>query len=243
MNHSTLSRVLPLAILVLLTGLVAASAIAHAQTNSAPSPESLSLAQGIDKLISVVLPSLVVSIATAGLGYMKENSPGTFDPVKLIATFIVAIIVGVASALYGLSYNSIVTYLANAGATVYIYWIAQLIATKWGYKITPTPSATTTLPATTPPATTPPAATTPVVASTPEDLTVRIVDGDGDPVAGAKLDWYDEHGHLSGVTDSNGWIDLGVGTIAKYQITASGFVTVNGVGAPPAVYHLSPAAA
>jgi F0F1-type ATP synthase assembly protein I len=105
----------------------------------APSESTLAIAEAFQKIASVVVPAIVVALVTSGLGYLKSNTPDTFDPAKLIATLIIAFIVGVGTSLYGLNYTEVTTYLTNGGLTVYIYWFAQWIAAKIGFKVVAKP--------------------------------------------------------------------------------------------------------
>jgi hypothetical protein len=109
--------------------------------DTAPSDSTLAVADAIQKIATVVIPAIAVALVTSGLGYLKNNSPDTFDPAKLIATLVIAFIVGVGTSLYGLSADQITTYLTNGQLTIYIYWIAQIIAARIGFKIVKKPPA------------------------------------------------------------------------------------------------------
>jgi len=109
--------------------------------DTAPSESTLAVAEAIQKIATVVIPAIAVALVTSGLGYLKSNTPDSFDPAKLIATLIIAFIVGIGTSLYGLSYTEVTTYLTNAGLTIYIYWMAQWIAAKMNFKIVAKPKA------------------------------------------------------------------------------------------------------
>lgn len=95
-----------------------------------------------------IIPATVVSaLVTSVLGYMKQTDPAiNFELDKFTATLIIGFAVGIIMCLAGVDYVTAYEYIAQGGLTIYIYWIAKIIAKKAGWikpGPAPTPAAAT----------------------------------------------------------------------------------------------------
>jgi hypothetical protein len=58
------------------------------------------------------------------------------------ATAIIGLLIGVLTVIFGWDYTTAAEWLANGAVTLYIYWIAKIIAIKAGWIKLPQPQAT-----------------------------------------------------------------------------------------------------
>lgn len=81
-----------------------------------------------------ILPATIMSaLATCILGYLKASDPEEFELNKFIATAIIGFVVGIIMCISGVEYATAYDYLAQGGLTIYIYWIAKIVAKKAGW--------------------------------------------------------------------------------------------------------------
>lgn len=88
-----------------------------------------------------VLPvAVLIGIINAGLGYFRTTPPEDFDLVKLIVTMLISGLIGVLTVGLGWSYEEAQEWLANGTLTLWLYWLAKIIAMRVGWVPT-TPKA------------------------------------------------------------------------------------------------------
>ena len=74
-----------------------------------------------------------MGVATSILGYLRSTPPESFELDKFLATVIISLIMGILTLGFGWDYTVAEQWLANGCTTLYIYWIAKIIAIKVGW--------------------------------------------------------------------------------------------------------------
>jgi len=77
--------------------------------------------------------AVLVGLFTCLLGYFKQTPPEQFNLAKFLYTALISLIIGVATIYGGWTYMEVQQWLANGALTLYIYWIAKVIAKKLGW--------------------------------------------------------------------------------------------------------------
>ena len=77
-----------------------------------------------------ILASFFVSFITTLLGYFRTTDPESFNLGKFIATIIIGVCIGMVTSILGWDYATAQEWLAQAGLTIWIYWLAGIIAKK-----------------------------------------------------------------------------------------------------------------
>jgi len=77
--------------------------------------------------------AIIMGIFTCLLGYFKQTPPEQFDLAKFLYTALISLIIGIATIYGGWTYTEVQEWLANGALTLYIYWIAKVIAKKLGW--------------------------------------------------------------------------------------------------------------
>jgi hypothetical protein len=77
-----------------------------------------------------LVPAIFLGAVTATLGYLQKTNPTDFDPLKLVTTIIISCVIGTITVVTGWDYTTATEWFANAGLTVWVYWILQIIAVK-----------------------------------------------------------------------------------------------------------------
>ena len=91
-----------------------------------------------------VLPiAILMGLLTSLLGYLKQTPPEKFELDKFLATAMISVIMGILTLGFGWDYTTAQEWLANGAVTLYIYWIAKIIAIKAGWIKLPQPTAQT----------------------------------------------------------------------------------------------------
>jgi len=118
-------------IFFVVVSLVMASApLAFAQGEPAPAPELQPIYE-IFKTIGYAAPiAVLVGLVTCIFGYLKSTPPEEFKLVEFIYTFLISLIIGIATIYGGWTYAQISEWLANGCLSVWLYWIAKIIAKK-----------------------------------------------------------------------------------------------------------------
>jgi len=86
--------------------------------------------------------AVLVGLVTCIFGYLKSTPPEEFKLVEFIYTFLISLIIGIATIYGGWTYAQISEWLANGCLSVWLYWIAKIIAKKlsWIPKATGPPA-------------------------------------------------------------------------------------------------------
>ena len=91
-----------------------------------------------------VLPiAILMGLLTSMLGYLKQTPPEKFELDKFLATAMISVIIGILTVGFGWDYMTAQEWLANGATTLYIYWIAKIMAIKAGWIKLPQPQTTT----------------------------------------------------------------------------------------------------
>jgi hypothetical protein len=117
-----------------LTVAVCVVPLAYAQEPTPPQP-ALQPIYEVFKAVGYALPvALLVGLLTCLLGYLKATPPEQFKLENFIYTALISLIVGVATLYGGWTYVQVEEWLGNGALTIYIYWVAKIIAKKlkWG---------------------------------------------------------------------------------------------------------------
>ena len=84
--------------------------------------------------IGLVIPiAVVVGMVNSILGYLRSTPPEEFELDKFLATIIISLLIGIVSIGLGWTYEQAEQWLANGAVTLYVYWIAKIIAIKVGW--------------------------------------------------------------------------------------------------------------
>jgi hypothetical protein len=88
----------------------------------------------IFKTIGYAAPvALLMGLVTCFLGYLKATPPEDFSLTAFIYTALISLIIGIATIYGGWTYAEIEQWLGNGALTLYLYWIAKIIAKKLGW--------------------------------------------------------------------------------------------------------------
>ena len=77
-----------------------------------------------------ILASFLVSFITTLLGYFRTTKPENFNLGKFIGTLIIGLCIGLTTGFAGWDYTTAEQWLAQAGLTIWIYWLAGIISKK-----------------------------------------------------------------------------------------------------------------
>jgi hypothetical protein len=94
----------------------------------------------IFKTIGYAAPiAVLMGLFTCFLGYLKATPPEDFSLTAFIYTALISLIIGIATIYGGWTYAEIEQWLGNGALTLYLYWIAKIIAKKlgWATQISP----------------------------------------------------------------------------------------------------------
>jgi len=81
-----------------------------------------------------------MGLVTSFLGYLRNTPPEKFELDKFLATAIIGVIIGILTIGFGWDYTTAEEWLANGAITLYIYWIAKIIAIRIGWIKLPQPT-------------------------------------------------------------------------------------------------------
>lgn len=79
--------------------------------------------------------ALIMGLVNCLLGYLKSTPPESFDLTHFIFTALISLIIGIATIYGGWSYVNVEEWLANGSLTLYLYWIAKVIAKKLNWVV------------------------------------------------------------------------------------------------------------
>lgn len=74
--------------------------------------------------------AILVGLVTCIFGYLKSTPPEEFKLVEFIYTALISLIIGIATIYGGWTYAQISEWLANGCLSIWLYWIAKIIAKK-----------------------------------------------------------------------------------------------------------------
>jgi hypothetical protein len=74
--------------------------------------------------------AVLVGLVTCMFGYLKSTPPEEFKLVEFIYTVLISLIIGIATIYGGWTYAQISEWLANGCLSIWLYWIAKIIAKK-----------------------------------------------------------------------------------------------------------------
>ena len=86
--------------------------------------------------------AILMGLLTSLLGYLKQTPPESFELDKFLATAMISVIMGILTLGFGWDYTTAQEWLANGAITLYIYWIAKIIAIRIGWIKLPQPQPT-----------------------------------------------------------------------------------------------------
>lgn len=122
------------AALVMVAVSVSSTSIVWAQngneTETVPTP-ALQPIYEVFKSIGYAAPiAVLVGLITCILGYLKSIPPEEFSLTAFIYTALISLIIGIATIYGGWTYAQISEWLANGCLSIWLYWIAKIIAKK-----------------------------------------------------------------------------------------------------------------
>ena len=78
-----------------------------------------------------ILIAFFTAFVNTMLGYFRNTPPEEFDVGKFVATLLIAISVGFITVYMGWTYEEATEWLAQAGLTIWLYWIAAIIVKRF----------------------------------------------------------------------------------------------------------------
>jgi hypothetical protein len=115
---------------VVVSLVMASAPLAFAQGESVPTPGFQPIYE-VFKSIGYAAPiAVLVGLVTCIFGYLKSTPPEEFKLVQFIYTFLISLIIGIATIYGGWTYAQISEWLANGCLSVWLYWGAKIIAKK-----------------------------------------------------------------------------------------------------------------
>jgi small basic protein len=144
MRKRSFAVVFFVAVTLVMVATVSSTPVVWAQNGNETIPISPGLQPiyEIFKAIGYATPiAVLVGLVTCLIGYLKATPPEEFKLVNFIYTFLISLIAGIATIYGGWTYGEIEQWLGNGALTLYIYWIAKIIAKKlkWGTQATGPP--------------------------------------------------------------------------------------------------------
>jgi len=113
-----------------LTILFCSVQLVFAQGGPAPTPGFEPIYE-VFKALGYAAPiALIMGLVTSLLGYLRETPPENFELAKFLYTALISLIIGVATIYGGWTYAQVQEWLANGCLTMYLYWVAKVIAKK-----------------------------------------------------------------------------------------------------------------
>lgn len=107
-----------------------------AEDAAVPVTPALQPIYDVFKAIGYSMPiAVIMGLFTCLLGYLKQTPPEQFTLAKFIYTALISLIIGIATIYGGWTYAQVQEWLANGALTLYIYWIAKVIAKKLSWII------------------------------------------------------------------------------------------------------------
>ena len=104
--------------------------LVFAQGGPAPTP-GFEPVYEVFKALGYAAPiALIMGLVTSLLGYLRETPPENFELAKFLYTALISLIIGVATIYGGWTYAQVQEWLANGCLTLYLYWVAKVIAKK-----------------------------------------------------------------------------------------------------------------
>ena len=122
-------------VLALVAMVAFAMPVAFAQE---PEPEA-PLTAFFTNMAKVLPIAILMGLLTSTLGYLKQTPPESFELDKFLATAIIGLLIGVLTVGFGWDYTTAEQWLANGCITLYIYWVAKIIAIRVGWIKLPQP--------------------------------------------------------------------------------------------------------
>jgi len=126
------------AVIFALTAVLCVVPLAYAQEPELTPSPALQPIYEVFKAVGYALPvALLVGLLTCLLGYLKATPPEQFKLENFIYTALISLIVGIATLYGGWTYAKIEEWLGNGALTIYIYWVAKIIAKKLKWAVQP----------------------------------------------------------------------------------------------------------
>jgi len=140
-----------LAALTTVVSMVCMPKIVNAQNtssdNSTLSPTAEQFGKYYDlyfsKILTIVIPTLLVTIVVSYLGYKKAHTDAKYDKTKLVFTLITAGISSVLTTALGMTPDQVATYTNTGFISIILYWLAQWLSPHLGFIPSTNPSTTT----------------------------------------------------------------------------------------------------
>jgi hypothetical protein len=121
-------------LMLAITAVMVALPVAFAQgegNETAPITPGLQPIYEVFKSIGYAAPiAVLVGLVTCIFGYLKSTPPEEFKLVEFIYTVLISLIIGIATIFGGWTYAEISQWLANGCLSIWLYWIAKIIAKK-----------------------------------------------------------------------------------------------------------------
>jgi hypothetical protein len=105
------------------------------ETEVAPAVPFEAIYEAFAKVGYAAPVAVLVGLVTSLLGYMSKTSPEAFKLDHFIYTAIISLVIGVATVAGGWNYVIMEQWLANGSLTIWLYWIAKIVAKRLGWNV------------------------------------------------------------------------------------------------------------
>lgn len=117
--------------LTLVMGALSFMPLAYAEDESVPvTPDFEPIYEAFRAMGYAVPIAVIMGLVTCLLGYFKQTPAEQFELSKFLYTMLISLIIGIATIYGGWTYTDAQEWLGNGALTLYIYWIAKVIAKK-----------------------------------------------------------------------------------------------------------------
>lgn len=115
--------------------LVCLAAPVLAEGETAPAVPFQAIYEAFAKVGYAAPVAVLVGLVTSLLGFMSKTSPEAFKLDHFIYTALISLVIGVATVAGGWNYVIMEQWLANGSLTIWLYWLAKIVAKRLGWNV------------------------------------------------------------------------------------------------------------
>ena len=104
-----------------------------AEGETAPAVPFQAIYEAFAKVGYAAPVAVLVGLVTSLLGFLSKTSPEAFKLDHFIYTALISLVIGVATVAGGWNYVIFEQWLANGSLTIWLYWIAKIVAKRLGW--------------------------------------------------------------------------------------------------------------
>lgn len=110
-----------------------AAPVLAAEGEAAPAVPFQAIYEAFAKVGYAAPVAVLVGLVTSLLGFMSKTSPEAFKLDHFIYTALISLVIGVATVAGGWNYVIFEQWLANGSLTIWLYWLAKIVAKRLGW--------------------------------------------------------------------------------------------------------------